>query len=95
MEYEYFPKLLETEIKDRIKERKRFSEGELWYLLYAMVAAREALVLQGKEFGDLQPRNIFLNVDQTIRIASPLSWPSHISNFRSAVLEESFEYLSP
>lgn len=60
-----------------------------------MVSAREALVIQGLQIGDLQPRNIFLNASQQAKVANTLSWPGHISNYKSAVLEESFDYLSP
>lgn len=55
-----------------------------------MVSAREALVIQGMEVGNLQPRNIFLNANQQAKVANVLSWPGHISNYKSAVLEESF-----
>lgn len=55
-----------------------------------MVSAREALVIQGMEVGNLQPRNIFLNANQQAKVTNVLSWPGHISNYKSAVLEESF-----
>lgn len=40
MEYDYYPKLLSVEIKDRMKDKLRFTEAELWYLLYVLVSAR-------------------------------------------------------
>lgn len=51
-----------------------------------MVAARDALLTQGRDIGDLQPRNIFLNANQHAKIANPLSWPGHITAYRKAVL---------
>lgn len=69
-----------------MKDKKKFSEAELWYLLYVMVAARDALLTQGRDIGDLQPRNIFLNANQHAKIANPLSWPGHITAYRKAVL---------
>jgi hypothetical protein len=58
-----------------MKDKKNFTEAELWYLLYVMVSAREAMVLQGMEVGDIQPKNVFLNSNQQAKIACLLSWP--------------------
>lgn len=40
LEYEYYPRLLSSEIASRKKESKKFTEGELWYLLYALAIAK-------------------------------------------------------
>ena len=70
-----------------MKDRRKFTEGELWYLMYGMVNAREALVMQGKQLGDLQPRNVFLNANQQVKLGNVFSWPRFISGYRKAVTE--------
>ena len=50
---------------------------------------------QGYQIGDLQPRNIFLNANQQVKVGCKLSWPCQVSAYRKAVLEEGFGYLSP
>lgn len=70
-----------------MKDKKNFSEAELWYLLYVMVAARDLMVSEGYQIGDLQPRNIFLNPDQHVKVGCILSWPGQVSAYRKAVLE--------
>ena len=42
---------------------------------------------QGYQIGDLQPRNIFLNAEQEVKVACKLSWPNQVSAYRKAVLE--------
>jgi hypothetical protein len=43
LEYEYYPRLLSSEIALRKKENRRFTEGELWYLLYVLVMSKDTL----------------------------------------------------
>jgi len=45
--------------------------------------------------GDLQPRNIFVNASQQVKIGCILSWPGQVSAYRKAVLEEGIGYLAP
>jgi len=46
-------------------------------------------------YGDLQPRNVFLNADQQVKVGCILSWPGEVSAYRKVMLEEDFGYLSP
>lgn len=85
--YPHFPRILSSEIALRKKEAKRFTEGELWYLLYALAMAKSALLEICENVGDIQPRNIFLNETGEIKVASLRSWPGQVSNYRRAVLE--------
>ena len=52
-----------------------------------IASAREALVSQGHQVGDLQPRNIFLNAEQKVKVGCKLSWPCQVSAYRKVVLE--------
>lgn len=45
--------------------------------------------------GDLQPRNVFLNANQQVKVGCILSWPGEISAYRKVVQEQDFGYLSP
>jgi hypothetical protein len=78
-----------------MKSKKKFTEAELWYLLYVLVMACEAMVSQGYQVGDLQPCNIFLNANHQAKVGCLLSWPGQTSAYRKAVMEEGFGYLAP
>jgi hypothetical protein len=95
IQYDYYPRLLSTEISDRSLSKARFTEAELWYLLYVLVSARDILTTYSQTIGDIQPRNIFLNAQQQAKVASLLSWPGQVSAYRRAVLEEDLGYLAP
>ncbi len=44
--------------------------------------------------GNINPKNIFLNEHNEIKLANPLSWPNYVDGYKNAVLGEP-AYLSP
>jgi hypothetical protein len=94
IDYENFPYLLTEEIYDRRGKRSRFTEVDVWYLLYSLVRARNQAFQVGQNLLDIRPNNTFLNEDGRIKVASSLSWPMEISNIQKAMDKEA-TYLAP
>ena len=75
VEYENYPYLLTEEIYNRKGKKSRFTEVEMWFLLYSIGKAREQAFAAEEKLGDVRPKNIFLNEDGNIKVANSLTWP--------------------
>lgn len=73
--YDNYPYLLTEEIYNRKGKKSRFTEVEIWFLLWGLSKARIQAVEVGEHLGDVRPRNIFLNEDGDIKVSNSLSWP--------------------
>ena len=94
LDYENYPYLLTEQIHDRRGKNSRFSEVELWFLLYSLVRANGQACQLNQQLVDLRPTNIFLNEDGNIKVSTNLSWPLEISNIQKAMDKEA-TYLAP
>lgn len=54
-QYPHFPYLLSELIKQRQAERQLFKESELWFLLFALAAAKQDIKKHSKKLGDIKP----------------------------------------
>ena len=61
IDYENFPYLLTEEIYNRKGKKTRFSEVEVWYLLWGLSKGKTQAEQLGQRLGDIRPRNVFLN----------------------------------
>lgn len=75
LDYPNYPYLLTEEIYNRRGKKSRFTEVELWFLLWGLAKARMQAHSAGEQLGDIRPRNIFLNETGDIKVANSLSWP--------------------
>lgn len=92
--FQNYPYLLIEEIYNRRGLKSRFSETEIWFLLFSLAEARKQAAAVGERLGDIRPKNIFLNEVGNIKVSNSLTWPLEISN-----LQKSFDkvptYLAP
>lgn len=92
--FQNYPYLLIEEIYNRRGLKSRFSETEIWFLLFSLIEARKQAAAVGERLGDIRPKNIFLNEVGNIKVSNSLTWPLEISN-----LQKSFDkvptYLAP
>ena len=75
VDYHNYPYLLTEQIYDRRGKKSRFSEVEIWFLLYSLIRANGQACQINQQIVDLRPTNIFLNEDGKIRVSTNLSWP--------------------
>jgi hypothetical protein len=61
LNYPNYPYLLAEEIYNRKGLKGRFTETELWGLLFALSEGRRQAASAGERLGDVRPKNIFLN----------------------------------
>ena len=61
VDYDNYPYLLTEEIYNRRGKKTRFSEVEVWFLLWGLAKARIQAQQLGQQLGDIRPRNVFLN----------------------------------
>lgn len=92
--YDNYPYLLTEEIYNRKGKKSRFTEVEIWFLLWGLSKARIQAVEVGEHLGDVRPRNIFLNEDGDIKVSNSLSWPLETSNVQKA-MDKIATYLAP
>lgn len=83
--YPNFPYTLSELIKQRAPDRRLFKESELWYVLFALAAAKHDLANRTKKLGDIKPENIFVNEEGKVRVASQYSWPDELPSFARAL----------
>lgn len=92
--YENYPYLLVEEIYNRKGLKGRFTETELWGLLFALAEGRRQASAAGERLGDVRPKNIFLNEKGSIKVSNSLSWPLENTNVQKA-FDKTPTYLSP
>lgn len=64
----------------------------MWYVLFALAAAKHDLSGRTKKLGDIKPENIFVNEDGKVRVASQFSWPDELPSFARALDLEKIAY---
>jgi hypothetical protein len=79
--YPYFPINLPDEIAKRKPEQAFFKESELWYLLYALVAAKMDLRMHGYRLGDVRPQSELIDNKGKAKVANLLSAPNQTTAF--------------
>ena len=94
IDYQNYPYLLTEEIYDRRGKKARFTEVEIWFLLYSMVRARNQAIQINQSLVDIRPSNIFLNEDGRIKVSCSISWPLEISNIQKA-MDKEVTYIAP
>ena len=94
IDFNNYPYLLTEEIYNRRGKKSKFTEQELWYLLFSLVAAKKSMADLHLKVGDIRPENVFLNEDGKIKVANLDSWPCQISNFQK-FFEKKVTYLAP
>lgn len=50
---------------------------------------------KGEKLGDIRPKNIFINEEGKIKVATKYSWPREIPNFEKTFFDKEKSYLSP
>lgn len=74
MAFEYYPKNMENEIRERvtqpaaIKGAKTYSEPEIWYILEMMSGILTSFKNRGYHHGDIQPKNLMIDPHGFIKI---------------------------
>ena len=74
MAFEYYPKNMENEIRERItqpgsvKGAKSYSEPEIWYILEMMSGILTSFKNRGYHHGDIQPKNLMIDPHGFIKI---------------------------
>ena len=58
----------------------------MWYLLYALVEAKNVCAEIDQSIGDIHPRTIFLNSEGEAKVACLSSWPGQVNAYRKVVL---------
>jgi serine/threonine protein kinase len=91
--YPYFPINLAEEIASRKPDNASFKESELWYLLYALVAAKVNLGRHGYQVGDIKPQNVFINSEHRVKVVNLLTSSRQTSAFTKAKNYESIALL--
>jgi hypothetical protein len=86
--------LLIEEIYNRRGLKGKFTETEIWYLLFSLVDARAQASAIGERLGDVRPKNIFLNEEGKIKVSNSLTWPLEVSNIQKS-LDKIVTYLAP
>lgn len=77
MHYEYLPSTLFREIINRMGNRRKFGEGNVWRLLYTYCAAAGELYGKGKKLGKIGLESVFVNMEnKKIKIATGLTFMS-------------------
>ncbi len=90
--YPYYPHTLEKLIRERQDSQTLFKESELWYVLFALAAAKRDLKGRSAKFGDIKPENIFISDDGRVKVASQYSWPGELPSFERATDMERYNY---
>lgn len=90
--YPNYPYTLSELIKQRQPDRRLFKESELWYVLYALTAAKRDIGGRTKKLGDIKPENVFVNEDGKVKVASQFSWPDEHPSFVRALDLEKIAY---
>lgn len=83
-----FPYTLDQEISKRQTLNQKFTEQELWYLLYQLLIGSNAFQRKRQKSGDIRPRNILINDLGHVNIINILSFPDEISNYYKALLNK-------
>lgn len=68
-------------IKTRQGTKEYFKEGQLYYLLYALVAAKVDANTRNELVGDIKPDNVFINKDEKIKVGCLHSFPFERTNY--------------
>ncbi len=63
-------------------------------MLYSLVKAHIKAEQGGMHLGDVRPRNIFINQDARVKVATSLSWPLEVSNIQK-MMEKNAAYVAP
>lgn len=92
--YDNYPYLLLEEIYHRKGIKTKFSEEDIWFLLFALIEARNQAQSVGERLGDIRPKNIFLNEGGQIKASNSLSWPQEMSNIQKS-FDKTPTYLAP
>ncbi len=90
--YPNYPYTLAELIRQRQPDHRSFKESELWYVLYALAAAKHDIAGRVKKVGDIKPENVFVNEEGQAKIASQYSWPDELPSFTRALDLEKFAY---
>lgn len=64
----------------------------MWYVLYALAAAKQDLKGRTPKLGDIKPENIFVNDDGKVKIANIYSWPNETPSFIRAIDQDKLSY---
>jgi serine/threonine protein kinase len=90
--YPNYPYTLAELIGQRQPDNRSFKESELWYVLYALAAAKHDIAGRVKKVGDIKPENLFVNEEGQAKIACQYSWPDELPSFARALDLEKFAY---
>ena len=60
--------------RENKKEGTAFKEGELWYLLYTLSSAKNAL--PNHRMGNVRLENVFSNKEGRLKAVNSYSWPN-------------------
>ena len=83
-----FPYTLDQEISKRQTLNQKFTEQELWYLLYQLLIGSSAFQKKRQKSGDIRPRNILINDLGHVNLINVLSFPDEITNYYKSLLHK-------
>lgn len=83
-----FPYTLDQEISKRQTLNQKFTEQELWYLLYQLLIGSSAFQKKRQKSGDIRPRNILINDLGHVNLINVLSFPDEITNYYKSLLQK-------
>ncbi|CAD8206968.1 unnamed protein product [Paramecium pentaurelia] len=92
---EYFPDTLESELKKRRQPLKRYPESHIWLLIQQIVDPLAFLEEQKQVHGDIQPQNIYLDENGSVKLAEYNYFPGGQHGFQKMLLSKDRAYLSP
>ena len=83
--YEHYDIRIKEEIEARKRHRERFSEEEIWYILYSLLNAIRMFEKFSIASGDLKTERVLLNDKGHLKVINKLSFPeenAHIFGVR-------------
>ena len=72
--YPNYPYQLSAMAREHKKEGTFFKESELWYLLYTLSSAKNAL--PNHKIGDARLENVFADGNGRLKVVNCYSWPN-------------------